>query len=197
LVNRQRWGLLFFLVQSNHKGIPTMAVTVTVGLQKKIGLPAYGSLCASCSLEVEVDSGLLEHTLEQFHEKIAYAYEACRQAIEKQLAVDHQATHADSAKPEPALAARNGSTALNRGAGPQNGSNAVKPSARTNGQQPEVATITQSQLRAIHAISRRSRVDPAVLVRERFQLEGPEYLTIRQASSLIDELKSNLVEVQK
>jgi hypothetical protein len=40
-------------------------------------------------------------------------------------------------------------------------------------------------------------VDPAVLVRERFQLEGPEYLTIRQASSLIDELKSNLVEVQK
>jgi hypothetical protein len=40
-------------------------------------------------------------------------------------------------------------------------------------------------------------VDPAVLVRERFQLEGPEYLTIRQASSLIDELKTNMTEVHK
>jgi hypothetical protein len=40
-------------------------------------------------------------------------------------------------------------------------------------------------------------VDPAALVRERFQLDSPEYLTIRQASSLIDQLKTNMVEVQK
>lgn len=166
-----------------------MAVTVTVGLQKKIGLPAYGSLCASCSLEIEVDQSCLEHNREQFHEKIAYAYQACRQAIEEQLAMGQHAAHADSARPEPAVAARNGNTTFHRDATPQNGSNAVKPSASTSGQQTEVATITQSQLRAIHAISRRFRMDPAVLVQERFQVDGPEYLTIRQASSLIDELK--------
>jgi hypothetical protein len=158
-----------------------MAVTVTVGLQKKIGLPAYGSLCASCSLEIEVDHSCLDHNLVQFHEKIADAYQACRQAIEEQLAFGQQAAHAESARPEPSVAVRNGNS--------QNGSNPVKPSANTSDQQTEVATITQSQLRAIHAISRRNRMDPAVLVRQRFQLDGPEYLTIRQASSIIDELK--------
>jgi hypothetical protein len=45
-------------------------------------------------------------------------------------------------------------------------------------------------------LSRRSRIDPAVLVRERFQVDRPEALSIREASSLIDELKRGLVEVQ-
>jgi hypothetical protein len=53
-----------------------------------------------------------------------------------------------------------------------------------------VSSATQSQVRAIFAIARRQQVDPATVARERFNVERPEDLSIREASTLIDELKS-------
>jgi len=46
-------------------------------------------------------------------------------------------------------------------------------------------------VRAIHAICNRQGVDPAQLANQRFGVGTLEQLTLRQASSLIDELKAN------
>ena len=62
-----------------------MPLKVNVGLCKKIGLPDYGSLGASCNLEFEMDAGLLASDLDGFHARIKDAYLACRQAVQDEL----------------------------------------------------------------------------------------------------------------
>ena len=54
----------------------------------------------------------------------------------------------------------------------------------------QVRGLTDNQLRAIYGLARRLQLSPLRLVRERFKLEQVEDLDIRQASQLIDELKS-------
>jgi hypothetical protein len=157
-----------------------MAVTLSVGLQKKVGLPDYGSLGASCHVEFEIDRCLIDHDLDSFHQKVAGAFAACRQAVNDQLAQQ---------------------------AAPQSKTNGVDYSGGTpgrnghshtngNGARQPIGRATQSQVRAIFAIARRQQVDPATLVRERFNVERLENLTIREASTLIDDLKRGEVEVR-
>ena len=62
-----------------------MALKVNLGLCKKIGLPEYGSLRASCNLEFEMDASLLANDLDGFHARIKDAYLACRQAVQDEL----------------------------------------------------------------------------------------------------------------
>jgi hypothetical protein len=164
-----------------------MAVKLSVGLQKKVGLPDFGSLGASCHVEFEIDRGLLEHDLDGFHRKVSDAFVACRQAVHDQLAAANEVSTELSSPQSGAVTGRNGHSVTSKPSG----------HAGTNGHahRPEIGTVTQSQLRAIHAISRRNRVDAAALVRERFQVDRPESLSIREASSLIDELKRGMVEV--
>ena len=153
-----------------------MAVKLSVGLQRKIGLPEFGSLGASCNVEFEIDSSLLEHDLNGFHQKVSDAFVACRQAVHDQLA---NGTLVDAGSPNP-KPSRNGHQATERPYVPN--------------PPPGPGTITQSQLRAIHAISRRSHIDPAVLVQDLFQVGKLESLSIREASRLIDELKRGAVQ---
>ena len=63
-----------------------MPMTVKVGLAKKIGQPEFGSLGASCDIELELDGGLLFNDLEGLQQKIQSAYVACRQAVNDELA---------------------------------------------------------------------------------------------------------------
>jgi hypothetical protein len=51
-------------------------------------------------------------------------------------------------------------------------------------------SATQSQVRAIHAIASRNRVELPQLLQQRFQADQPGDLSITQASELIDELKA-------
>src|SRR4051812_3699798 len=63
-----------------------MPMTVKVGLAKKGGQPEFGSLGASCDIELELDGSLLFHDLDGLQEKVRAAYVACRQAVNDELA---------------------------------------------------------------------------------------------------------------
>ena len=74
-----------------------------------------------------------------------------------------------------------------------NGNGPATASAEGNGHQRQRPSrpATQSQVRAINAIADRQRVDLAGLLQRRFQIDEPDGLSITEASTLIDELKSN------
>jgi hypothetical protein len=58
---------------------------INVGLAKKIGLPDYGSLGASCNVEFEADQSLLQNE-ESLRRNVRNAYAACSQAVSDELA---------------------------------------------------------------------------------------------------------------
>ena len=153
-----------------------MAAKLSVGLQKKLGLPGYSSIGASCHVEFEVETSLMESNLEGFHQKVHSAYSACQQAINEQLA-RYQSTPPNHN--DPPRSQLNGQTNPN----PQQ-------------VRQESSRATRNQIRSIFAIARNQGLDPLQIVRTRFNLDLPEDLTIREASSLIDELKHGSVEVQ-
>ena len=147
-----------------------MGMKISVGLQKKVGQPNYGSLGASCHVEFEIDSAMPESNLGSFHDKVSGAYLACRQAVNAQLRQQElgqsQAPPAESRKPLQ--------------------ENQPRPEPGRSG------TVTPNQLKAIYAITKRLRLNPELLLNERFDRYVPEDLTIREASQILDELKTQL-----
>jgi hypothetical protein len=153
-----------------------MAAKLSVGLQKKLGLPGFSSIGASCHVEFEVETSLMESNLEGFQKKVHSAYSACQQAVNEQLA-RYQSTSTNLS--DQSHSQLNGQTNPN-----------------PHQVRQESSRATRNQLRSIFAIARNQGLDPLQLVRKRFNLDQPEDLTIREASSLIDELKHGSVEVQ-
>jgi hypothetical protein len=141
-----------------------MPLTLNVGLTKKIGQPDYGSLGASCHVEVELDSHLLQHDLDGFQQQVRKAFVACRQAVHDELA-KAQAT-----------ATTNGT----------HNSQPAKPSSAPPPKPQRRATA--SQVRALRAIADRQSLNLGQLLGDRFQLADPAHLSISAASQLIDEL---------
>src|SRR5947208_10593820 len=62
-----------------------MPLKLNVGVSRKVGLPDYCSVGASCNVEVELDSGLLQHDLGAFHAEVRAAFIAARQAVDDEL----------------------------------------------------------------------------------------------------------------
>ena len=54
--------------------ITKMAMKISVGLQKKVGQPNFGSLGASCHVEFEIDPSLVESNIDGFHNKVNGAF---------------------------------------------------------------------------------------------------------------------------
>ena len=61
-----------------------MAIKINVGVNKKIGLPDYGSAGGHCNIEIEADNSLLENA-DHFLQRVKDAYEVARQSVEEEL----------------------------------------------------------------------------------------------------------------
>src|SRR5271163_2055062 len=100
-----------------------MPMKVSVGLSKKVGLPDYGSLGASCHVEVELDGSMLQNDVEKFQQHVRRAYQACAQAVNEELTRSNG--HHQSSPQNPAPANGNGTNgnghAASNGNGQSNG----------------------------------------------------------------------------
>jgi hypothetical protein len=67
-----------------------MTIKINVGVNKKIGLPDYGSAGSHCNIEIEADNSVL-NDVEQFLQRVKGAYEVARHSVESELA--HHRTH--------------------------------------------------------------------------------------------------------
>lgn len=153
-----------------------MPTKVSIGLSRKAGLPDYGSIGASCHVELELGNDVLDGDQTRFRQHVQRAYAACRQAVESELALEHDAS------PSRAAASPHGNGHhRSNGQSHRNGSNGNVRT--TNGR-----SATQSQVRAINAIANRNRVDLAPFLQQR-GVHAVADLSIGDASSLIDELK--------
>jgi hypothetical protein len=159
------------LVVFKNKETLSMSLKLTVGLAKKIGQPDYGSLGASCQLELELDQLLLEQPPDRFREQVQQAYAACSQAVHDELTRQQSLSAGDDRAPSRA----------DHRAGYSNG--------HSNGHSNSPRPATPSQLRALAAIAARGRIDLASEVSQQFAGARPEDLSISQASQLIDRLK--------
>jgi hypothetical protein len=152
------------------------------GVSKKVGLPGFSSASASCTIEAELDSSLLQDR-EGFQVVVRRAYASCEQAVQDQIARLTSEGQSEPSQPQEVIEVRT-SPAI------QGASVNRLPAAQfTN--QPSPRPATASQVKAIRAIAARRKIDLVGLLRERFGLTTADQLGIRQASALIDELKSD------
>jgi hypothetical protein len=146
-----------------------MPLKLNLGLARKIGQPDYGSLSASCHIEVELDQSLLNSDLDGFHAKVKQAFVACNQAVKDEL--HRQAENNQSA----------GSSSSGNGNGHLGNSNG-------RGKQRQA---TASQCRALEAIAHKRNLDLADFLTQRFRVTTPQELSISEASGLLDEFNSS------
>lgn len=140
---------------------------LNVGFTKKVGEANYGSRGASINVEVEVDSGLIGDA-DRLKDRIRQLFALAKTSVEEELAVQsHKGIGANGHE-------ANGKTS-------DNGHGARRDGTRR---------ATASQIRAIHAIVDRQRLDLAALLHERYGINDPTELSITEASELIDSIKN-------
>jgi hypothetical protein len=146
-----------------------MALKLSVGLSKKVGLPNYGSLGATCGIEVELDTTLFHEDPHRFQNQVHEAFSACQQAVESELnrlqsegSTDRVALY--PARPEP---------------------------SRPNRRPPR--PITPAQLNALNKIARHRGIHLDTYAAEQFGVSTCNQLTLAQASRLIDELRTTSI----
>jgi hypothetical protein len=146
-----------------------MPLKLTVGLARKVGQPNYGSLGASCGVEVELENSLLGGDPDAFRARVRDAFVACRRAVDDEL---ERLQAAPEAPRTDGCADHSGSNGTGR-----EDSRARRPA-------------TSRQLRTIVAIARRQRANLESLLRTEFGVASPEELSLAEASRLIDGLRA-------
>ena len=152
-----------------------MPLTLNVGLSRKVGEANYGSRGASVNLELELDSAIVGESA-RLKDHIREVFRLAKSAVDEELQTPTESPPAANGNGQPHQS--NGRNGSGRG-GYQ----------RTAGRFNHPPPATASQVRALHAIANQQRLDLIALLRERFELDQPEKLTIVEASDLIDELK--------
>lgn len=174
-----------------------MSVKLNIGLSRKVGEASFGSRGASINLEVELDNGVLNDP-GLLRDRVQDLYVLARQSVDEELQRPAEAGPSEPSHTNGNEHGRISPTA--NGNGHKNGhANGHATNGRvTNGHgtnnstgqgRIEVARATQSQIRAIFAISKRQGLDPHTVISERYRVHKMEDLTIREASALIDDLK--------
>ena len=155
---------------------------LNAGVSKKVGLPGFSSASASCTIEAELDSSLLQDH-EGFQVVVARAYQSCEKAVQDQIARLTSEPQSDTSQPHEVIEVLT-SPAIS-------GASVNRFPAAQFSTQPSPRPATASQVKAIRAIAARRKIDLVGLLREKFGLTTADELGIRQASNLIDELKSD------
>ena len=154
-----------------------MTLKLNVGASKKVGEPNYGSRGASVNVELELDSSLVAEP-QKLRERIRELFGVVRSSLVEELN-GNGASHSAPADRQQ----------VHHGNG-HNGHASNDAPAQPNGQgQPRGAT--QSQVKALFAIAKSRGLNLNEVIRDRFRCGKPEQLSIREASQLIDSLKSN------
>ena len=157
-----------------------MPARINVGLSRKVGESNYGSRGGSVSVELEIDSATLSDPA-AFRNRVQTLYAMARGSLEEELArTEEEQPHEHN----PAIATR----------GAVNTPQPQLPSTqRINGTSSRPLNgrhATQSQIRAIFAIGKRQQIDPRELVRQMFNVNSVDELSVREASQLIDQLNA-------
>jgi hypothetical protein len=151
------------------------------GISKKVGLPGFSSASASCTIEAELDGSLLQDH-EGFQSVVQRAYQSCEKAVEDQIARLTSDSQTEPSQPQEVIEVRTSPTI--------SGAQITTRHPAQFSNQPNSRPATASQVKAIRAICARRKVDLVALLRDRFGLTTADQLGIREASNLIDELKS-------
>ncbi|HUY32243.1 MAG TPA: hypothetical protein VMV69_05635 [Pirellulales bacterium] len=167
-----------------------MPLKLNVGLSKKVGLPDYGSLGASCHVEIELNNGLLDSDLAGFQEEAARAFTACRQAVNDELAL--QRGNPQSAEPRRAASSAdaNGHTAQGRTANANDGAN-----GNANGDQRAGSPAHRASAKQLSYLSQLADQIPGLDARRLEALSQQMFkkplaeMSSLDASTLIDTLK--------
>jgi hypothetical protein len=162
-----------------------MPMILNVGLSKKIGQPNYGSLGASCNVQVELPSNLIVGDLESFHRPARLADVACSQAVNDGLAWHQGQSNGRSTKAYRPVA----SVPTTSAAGPQNGNGHAADTDHGS----VVSGASQRQVDYINQLARQVRgLDVRRLEELSQRMFGMPLagLTSLDASGLIDCLKA-------
>ena len=163
------------------------------GVSKKVGLPGFSSASASCTIEAELDSSLLQDH-EGFQLVVQRAYQSCEQAVQDQIARLTHDGQSDASQPrvqpQEVIEVRT-SPAVSGIAVATNCDETRSTNRAVFRDSPSPRPATASQVKAIRAIAARRTIDLVGMLRERFGLTTADELGIRQASNLIDELKGD------
>ena len=139
-----------------------MAIKANVSFTQKLGQPDYGSVGAGCTLEIELDASLLERDPDEVRGQLGLAYRTCQQAVDQQLSTFQKRDRL----PAHLQSHQNG--------------NPSRPSR----------PATQSQTRALLAICNRNGLNLEAICLDEYDVQRVDALDIRQASALIDKLKT-------
>ena len=158
-----------------------MPLKTTVGLCKKLGLPDYGSLGATCHVEFELDAEHVQQDLDTFHQQVQAAFVACRQAVQDELARQQATQPAPAINQQPsALVSATPARPSGNGPAPKN--------AATNGH-----GVSQKQIAYLTQLARRiPDLGATGLDHLAQQRHGKTVLSLTslEASALIDVLKA-------
>ena len=151
-----------------------MPLTINVGLSRKASKD-YQSAGTSINITAELDQSLLARP-DDLQRQIGDLYQQAEHAMIR------KASQPAPASGQSQAAATPGDNGNGRNGGNGSGGNGQGGNGR-------VAPMTQSQLRAIHAIAKRLGMDPADECTRQFGWDLNR-LSIRDASTIIDHLKS-------
>lgn len=136
-----------------------MPLKLNIALSRKVGEPNYGSRGATVGLEMEVEASLI-HEPQRLQERISHLFCLAKQSVDQELT---------------GQSGRNGEE--------------ESPNGAVGGHDPVVPPATCRQVSAIHAIANDRQIDLIGELQNRFGVDRPKDLSIRQASELIDALK--------